>query len=609
MKNSLKQVIGFLKVIAAYFKNLKLQAKLIILFLILTIIPFSVLGFLSYSKSSRVITSEVLGNSNQIVKQISDKIDYNMKELDKNTLLFVWNDRIQSILSSHFSQETLQKRKSNQMELESAMQTFLNTRLEIESVYIYRYDGDEYYIDNSIYNQEVRKRIIMKRSELTSEAEKFNGKNDWITLNLDKELLTGTRIIYDTINLNELGLLVINIQEKYVRDLYSGVKLSPNSFFIIRSKSGDIVSTNSTLDSGKLTNIIDAMHSSTANSFTAMTSSTSAGDYFIVNKPADFTGWDVYGVIPRSELLGGITQIGSNIFFTVVVCSVVSVLLLVLLSSYILGPIKRIMKLMKRVEQEDFSVKAEPESMDELGELTLVFNKMIEKIRYLIEQVYKQQIVKKEAEFKFLQAQINPHFLYNTLDSINWIAKINGVEEISKMVVALGQLMRISISKGKGILTLEQELEYINSYLIIQSMRYRDKFKVDLSVDPDAKKCIIPKMILQPIVENALVHGIEKKIGKGLLSIKAGIESGSLLINVSDDGQGMDREMCEEILKFDDLEPDDEMHMGIGVSNVNRRIKMIYGQDYGIKIVSEKGRGTDVQVMLPVILDSGEGLK
>jgi two-component system, sensor histidine kinase YesM len=580
-----------------YFKNLKILNKLIIIFLILTIIPFLILGILTFSKSSAVIMQEVSNNSKQIVRQVSDKIDYNMKEVDKNTLLFVWSSQTQTILESNFSKETLHKRKENQMELESTMQTFLNTRNEIESIYIYRTDGDEFYIDNSTYNKEVRKRLIMKRTQIAESSEMQNGKNVWISLNLNKGLITGSRVIYDTINLNKLGLLIINIQEKYLRDLYSNIEMSPNSFFIIKNQSGEVVSTNSKLNSEEINNLNKNLQKVDYNSdFTVN------GNYFIVKSNCEYTGWEVLGFIPKSELVGGIIKLGSSIFVIGIICAIISIILLVLLSTYIFNPIKKLTKLMKKVEQEDFSVKAEIYSKDELGELTNVFNKMIEKIRYLIEEVYKQQIVKKEAEFKLLQAQINPHFLYNTLDSINWIAKVNGVEDISKMVVALGQLMRVSIAKGKSSVTLEEDLDYINNYFIIQRMRYRDKFKVTTEIDEVTKKCIVPKMLLQPIVENALVHGIEKKMGKGSILIRAGIESGNLLIDVIDDGLGMNEEKCKEILKIEDLDINiskDEIHTGIGVSNVNRRIKMLFGQEFGISIQSEPGKGTRVQICLP----------
>jgi two-component system, sensor histidine kinase YesM len=580
-----------------YFKNLKILNKLIIIFLILTIIPFLILGILTFSKSSAVIMQEVSNNSKQIVRQVSDKIDYNMKEVDKNTLLFVWSSQTQAILESNFSKETLHKRKENQMELESTMQTFLNTRNEIESIYIYRIDGDEFYIDNSTYNKEVRKRLIMKRTQIAESSEMQNGKNVWISLNLNKGLITGSRVIYDTINLNKLGLLIINIQEKYLRDLYSNIEMSPNSFFIIKNQSGEVVSTNSKLNSEEINSLVKNLQKADYNSdFTVN------GNYFIVKSSCEYTGWEVLGFIPKSELVGGIIKLGSSIFLIGIICAIISIILLVLLSTYIFNPIKKLTKLMKKVEQEDFSVKAEIYSKDELGELTNVFNKMIEKIRYLIEEVYKQQIVKKEAEFKLLQAQINPHFLYNTLDSINWIAKVNGVEDISKMVVALGQLMRVSIAKGSSSVTLEQDLDYINNYFIIQRMRYRDKFKVITEIDEVSKKCIVPKMLLQPIVENALVHGIERKMGKGSILIRAGIESGNLLIDVIDDGLGMNEEKCKEILKIEDLDINiskDEIHTGIGVSNVNRRIKMLFGQEFGINIQSEPGKGTKVEICLP----------
>jgi len=594
---------------AKYFKNLRIRYKLIAIFIVLIIIPFLVLGIMSYSKSSSVIMKETVMNSDQLVRQVADKIDYNFKEIDKNTLLFVWNDKTQNILKSHYSTETLSKRKANQIELEAAMQTFLNTRLEIESVYIYRHDGDEYYIDHTAFNKDVRKRILMKRTEIISEAEKYSGKNNWITLNLDKELITGTRIIYDTINLKKLGVLIINIQESYLKSLYDNVRLSKSSFFVIRDKDGTIISTNSSLKGEEIYSILKNMKSSTDQFANFASDLKVSGKFFIIGQTSDFAGWEVLQVIPSDELLEGIRQIGSWIFLLAVLCIVISTLLLLLFSSYMVDPIKHLINVMKKVEKEDFSVKAEPISQDEFGELTLVFNKMIERVRYLIKEVYQQKIVKQEAEFKLLQAQINPHFLYNTLDSINWIAKMNGVEDISKMVVALGQLMRISVSKGKREITLAQEIEYINNYLLIQRMRYRDKFKVVIDVEEDIKNCILPKLILQPVVENALVHGIEKKLGKGVLIIKASCESSKLVIDVIDDGVGMDPVRAKEVLKYECIgegEEESEIHAGIGISNVNRRIKMIYGNDYGVDIISEIGKGTDVRIVLPVKFEGGD---
>ena len=595
--------------IAGCFKDLKIQYKLIAIFMVLIIVPFSVLGILSYYKSSDIIMKETMNNSNQIVRQIADKIEYNMMEMDKNVLLFLWGSQIQNILKGDFSKETLYKRKANQMELEAAIQTFLNTRLEIESVYIYRADGDEYFIDDSPNKKDIRKRIIMKRWDIMSNAEKLNGKNYWMTWNLDKGMISSGRTVYDTINLTKLGLIIVNIQEKYFKSIYDGVHLSPTSFFVIRDKAGEIISTNSSIKQEDIYKILSNMSVSRQRNMELMSSSSDRGRYFIVSEVCDFTGWEVLGVIPQEELLGGIFQIGSWILFIGLVCGVISTILLLLLSSYILQPIKRLTRLMKRVEQEDFSVKAEAESKDELGELTVVFNKMIEKIRYLIEEVYQQKIVKQEAEFKLLQAQINPHFLYNTLDSINWIAKMNGVEDISRMVVALGQLMRISVSKAKKFMTLEQELEYINNYLVIQGMRYRDKFRVNISIPDSLKKCIVPKLMLQPIVENALVHGIEKKLGKGIIYIKAAEEEGGLSIDVADDGVGMDRDTLCQILKkesTDDGENTDYIHTGLGIHNVDKRIKMMYGGQYGLKIKSDIGKGTEVRIFLPIRYESKE---
>jgi len=595
--------------IAKYFINLSIRYKLILIYIPLTIIPFLVLTGMSYFKSSSIILREAVMNSEQLVKQVADKVDYNFKEIDKNMLLLAWDDKTMNILKSHYSVETLSKRKANQIELEAAMQTFLNTRLEIESVYIYRHDGDEYYIDQTTFNKDVRKKILMKKTELISEAEEYMGKNKWIAMNLEKGLITGIRIIYDPITLEKLGILITNVQESYLRSLYDDIRVNKNSFFVIRDVDGTILSTNSSLNEREIYSILKGMKSSTGQLANYTSSLNVSGKFFIIGRTCNFTEWEILNIIPRDELLEGIRQNRVWIFLVALLCIIISTLLLLLFSSYIVNPIKQLIKVMKKVEKEDFSVSAEPTSQDEFGELTLVFNKMIKRIRYLIEEVYQQKIIKQEAEFKLLQAQINPHFLYNTLDSINWIAKMNGVEDISKMVIALGQLMRISISKGKKEITLAQEIEYINNYLLIQSMSYRDKFKVVIDVEEDMKNCILPKLILQPVVENALVHGIEKKLGKGVLIIKASCQSSKLVIDVIDDGVGMDPVQAKKILEYESAvvgEGENEIHTGIGISNVNKRIKIIYGNDYGVDIISEIGKGTDVRIVLPARFKKGD---
>ena len=196
-----------------------------------------------------------------------------------------------------------------------------------------------------------------------------------------------------------------------------------------------------------------------------------------------------------------------------------------------------------------------------------------------------------------MQAQINPHFLYNTLDSIIWMAETQD-SNIVPMTEALAKLFRISLNKGNEEILLKKELEHVNNYLIIQSMRYADKFTYDIQTEDHVENCHVIKLIIQPIVENCIYHGIKKKRGSGHISIRAFRQEKNLIIKVSDDGCGMTEEIRSKILS-DEIEPENISGSGIGVRNVNERIQLRFGKEYGISYESEEGKGTTVTYVLP----------
>jgi two-component system sensor histidine kinase YesM len=240
------------------------------------------------------------------------------------------------------------------------------------------------------------------------------------------------------------------------------------------------------------------------------------------------------------------------------------------------------------------------ETGDELERLGDGFNYMMLRLKELMEDNYQQGIRRKEAELNALQAQINPHFLYNTLESINWEAMMmtGGSNKVSEMVTALSDLLRLSISHGKEIVPFGDEINHVKNYLFIQKERYSDKFDVEWYIDSSLYQHRILKLILQPLVENAIYHGIELKKGRGIIRIEASVEGAHMLIQVIDDGIGMSEEQLAIVR--DSLKRDDgALNRGIGIRNVNERIQLYYGKAYGLHLFSEQGKGTTIQVRLP----------
>lgn len=248
------------------------------------------------------------------------------------------------------------------------------------------------------------------------------------------------------------------------------------------------------------------------------------------------------------------------------------------------------------------------DSLSRSHQLSSIFQELdalLNNMQQLMLRESNAQLMKKQAEFDALQSQINPHFLYNTLDCIRGQAIRYGIKDIEVMTRALSKLFRYSISNHNATVTLEEELNNIESYLLIQQMRFNNKFIKEAYIDDDARDCIIPKLIIQPIIENAIHHGLETKIGSGLLVIRAYITEQRLIINVKDDGCGIPQsrlEMINAALESNSpIESTEANKISVGLMNVNSRIKLTYGKLYGLNVYSTQDIGTDVQLNLPLI--------
>ena len=292
-----------------------------------------------------------------------------------------------------------------------------------------------------------------------------------------------------------------------------------------------------------------------------------------------------------------------------VVCSILIAVLIavvavsaVMIVSGILQPIRQLNSVTEKIAQGDFNARAQVNSDDEVAELAVSFNKMAGNMQSLIDKVKEDERKMRKADLRLLQEQIQPHFLYNTLDTIVWLIESNEPDEAVTMVVTLSDFFREILSKGKEFISIKEEEKHISSYLQIQEMRYRDILEYDIQLDQVIYKYQILKLTLQPVVENALYHGIKYKRAKGCIHIH-GEKEGDIILTVRDDGVGMDEEELAQ-LRQQIEKPCQETEKGFGLANVNERIHMYFGYEYGMKIESEKGKGTTVEIVIPAILEA-----
>ncbi|MDD6214306.1 MAG: sensor histidine kinase [Firmicutes bacterium] len=317
-------------------------------------------------------------------------------------------------------------------------------------------------------------------------------------------------------------------------------------------------------------------------------------------KPLSGSSWSVVGVSNISDLVSGrMKKVFAGILYAFVFCVAAAAAAIQLYSQIVTKPVKRLVSAMQTFEKEadSFSYRPEPEKVRELKILSATFSHMVGMIQELMEKVRREEIVLRKTELKALQAQINPHFLYNTLDSIQWMCERGKTDDAVKMVGALAKLFRISISRGHELISIEDELKHAESYLVIQSFRYKNQFTYKFSVDKSVEDCLCNKITVQPLIENAIYHGIDRMVDEGSIDItvRAG-ENDDIFIDVKDNGIGMTEEQCRNILQKERSDSG-----GIGVKNVNDRIKMYFGEEYGLSIESEPDEGTKVTLHLPQI--------
>lgn len=316
-------------------------------------------------------------------------------------------------------------------------------------------------------------------------------------------------------------------------------------------------------------------------------------DYFIVKKTIPETGWNVWLYKPEKLMGTSIRQINIITFGGTLVCLVATFMCIRFTAIFVTTRIGKLQKAVARVEKEDFSYTLNTASQDEIGELITSFSKMERKLNYLINEVYKSRIKEKEYEMKALQAQINPHFLYNTLSLINWKAIEAGKRDISKITLALSAFYRTSLNKGNNITHISGEIENMRSYLSIQLMLHDDGFDVTEDIDDSVLEYTCPNLILQPLIENAIDHGIDVMPGdrRGTISVICKDMDTYIQFVIKDNGIGMTKEQTVKILTKDSK--------GYGVRNVNERLKLCYGEEYPMIIKSKENTGTEVIITIP----------
>lgn len=390
------------------------------------------------------------------------------------------------------------------------------------------------------------------------------------------------------------GIVVIEINPEIFRSLLlSNQSLPISQYTFIVDKKGQILCTNRTVQPKWLEKIETTFQNGERSFILEWDQET----YDVFGQYNGLTGWKTYSVVAVQDIFPQAAQLRGTIAMIVMLAVFAGLVAVTVLSCSITAPIRELSNAMKQVEQENFDIEIQSRRKDEIGHLITSFHYMVGKIRQLICEVYQKKIEQKNAEIRALQAQINPHFLYNTLDSINWMLIERDEQDISDVVISLGEILRYAVGGQNHLVPLGSEARYIESYLFIQKNRLEDRLNYQWELAEDTLDVLVPRLIMQPIVENAVIHGIEPLKKGGVILMKAWIEKEMLLIRVTDNGRGMNQEELEALREK--ISGTDEIE-NIGMRNIQRRMELTYGQEQAMEIESVQGEGTTITLRMKV---------
>jgi len=561
---------------------------------------------LSFSVTEETARLSSQQYTQQLIRQISNNISAYIDYMN-GISTFVQSDKD---IQEYLLVQNREKKIIAAQRAQEVLKTFIRSRKDISLVAVFNFNGESLFHDSAFIQNPFRPPMTQPWFTAALQAQGgsviSSSHVQNIVQNRYRWVISLSRLIYKTGTNQQIGVLLVDLNYEVINRICSSIQLGKRGYVFIIDKNGEIVyHPQQQLIYGNLKkeNIQQIVHS-TKNYFAA---DNVEADKFYSIETMPVIGWKVVGVNYRDELVENRDKIRRTYAFWGLAFFSISILLSLFIAQRISQPIRQLRNSMRQVEQGNFSIRADIQSSNEIGELGRDFNIMVIEIEKLLLRVTEQQELKRKSELKALQMQINPHFLYNTLDSIIWMAEGGKHQEVIDMSSALARLFRLSISKGKEIIDIGSEVEHVRNYLTIQKIRYKDKLDYQILVPDELKSYKTVKIILQPLVENAIYHGIKNKEGPGLIIIGARKNQSGIELYVQDDGVGMNEETLRKLKdRLVGKNPDQSnnsnlLHSGLGVHNVDERIKLYFGTAYGLSYESSEEEGTTVRIQLPAI--------
>ena len=580
----------------------------IILCIYLVLFPVLIIteGFI-YDVNYRNIMGENVRRYQNLVRSLDENISFVENDLMDISTYFCVNDDILRLLSatdlSVASSDTLFWKRTP---LVSVVHDMISIKSHVSTLVLYPENGlPPYYIsrDASVHNLNT---AALHKTALYQETVSAQGDHVWAVMKAGASSLFQVnrndkiaicREIFDMSKAHRLGFLALTIDSAwYERILRNGLQYENEAICVVDQQGRVMVQTGE-VDPESLA----AAHGGAYDQEATLLAPAQIGKWYVFSQKHSISGTSIYCFSPRANWNEWISS-GLIVPIMLALALLVCIWPLSTLASHLFSrPLNRLYQSMIRFKNGDFSQQVEVSGKDEISEISLTFNAMVNDLREMIDRNYVMVLRERESELTALQAQINPHFLYNTLDSLYWQASSSGQENLAEDILSLAELFRLLLSSGQSIIPVEQEIQIISRYLHIQKMRFAKKLDYRVSIEPEMQEYLICKLILQPFVENAIVHGLECKDSWGFVGVSGVLRDDMLCFRVEDNGVGMTEEQVETILNAQEDQKYANQRIGhYAIRNVKERLSLSYGDRYVLKIESEPGTGTTILIEVPV---------
>jgi two-component system sensor histidine kinase YesM len=587
------------------FKKNSFRYKVILLVTLTVMLPLSLFGgYLSHYVYNNLLMQNLNTEIDAALQQLTDSIVSKHRIIDHSFDLFLSNQKIRSnLLKLSREPHSQDLMESTRTEIETQLKTNVihdygwNSGL-LKSVFVFQNENNFFYLHHDYIEGED---FIDEHIKL---YKKLATNKDVSTIILPSHKYNTTYFVKDIHPLltdDLIGKIVISINEEELNNRFISSLNEKNYIALILDQNNTIIYHTERSYIGSHFKIYKTFdHSDRDNKEFIYNGKT----YYLGSQKIDDLGLTSIIMIPKKGISP--TSILTRYTFIIATTIILALLISFYAASTITRPFDDLIQHIKKVKDNNFKAKMPEYKYVELNQVSLTFNKMLDEIEDLFNEVYKKQLLLKESELKALQAQINPHFIFNVLETISWEARMSGNENITTMVHSLGELLRSNFTfSNQEKIRIQEELKYVNFYLDLQNIRFGDKIHIETYIeDKDLLDLYIPKLSLQTIVENAVVHGLENKVGNGDLTISIASKATYILLRVSDNGIGFDTTALNHHLENrSDFQEKGRKH--IGLTNVNQRIQLFYGDDYGISVESTLDEGTVATIKIPI--DRGNG--